>query len=748
MTVIVAASAVTVAQEPRQLFQQALAKERAEGALDEAIALYQRVVREAGSDRVLASRALLQLGGVYEKLGRAEAKTVYGRLVSEFSEQTETTGTARTRLAALTGGPQRPAGGQVAAQRPTISEAPIYGTGLLSPDGQWMAIGGRANRAISYLNGYRSLYVRHVRTGETRDLALPDEPGFLGVGFYVWSPDSLRLAYNVCTQPPLGCELVAVRIDRPGTEVILPRREGYFTPLGWSPDGGTIAVRFNGGGGTPGPMVGLVNVADGTVRDLYKAQPGEGPQFQRPGDIAYSPDGRFLAGSTGLRADGPWGNVFVLPMDGSGPRLLIDHPAEDKFAAWTPAGDVLFLSDRTGTFDLWMVRVRDGRTVGLPFVVRRNVGTAQFHGLSPQGELYYQSPGPRRGVAGGVDFSDTANDLYVATLDASTGDLVGAPVSIAPEQPGRSHSPSWSADGRSLLYRTRTSDSLVWSGLAILSLRSGEARRIPLSDLSNLRSAWLSHDGSSAIVIAQAPAQDGLPPRQRQFRLYHVDARTGAGTPLPGEPVASNTVEISADGRMAVLLRPAAANQGVTAALIVRDLITGHDRAILEAEPKVQVNGFALSPDRAQVAFRLIEGSRARMMVVPVAGGTPRDVTALPTTFAGTQRTTWSADGRFIYFAEQTTRDAETEELWRVPSAGGQAVKVLSFHASMLNPRIDPTGRHLAFTAEVSGWNERLGMVRPSPLTPPWEVAHEWGKELVLEHFLPAALLRPANGGR
>jgi len=56
-------SAVITSQTPsgHAVFEQALAKERVEGNLQEAIRLYERVVAEFPSDRALAARALLQV---------------------------------------------------------------------------------------------------------------------------------------------------------------------------------------------------------------------------------------------------------------------------------------------------------------------------------------------------------------------------------------------------------------------------------------------------------------------------------------------------------------------------------------------------------------------------------------------------------------------------------------------------------------------------------------------------------------
>jgi tetratricopeptide (TPR) repeat protein len=101
---IAAFSAVIASQTPsgHALFEQALAQERVEGNLEEAIRLYERVVAEFASDRALAARALMQVGLSYEKLGREEAVSAYERLVRDFADQDDAVSQARARLAVLT----------------------------------------------------------------------------------------------------------------------------------------------------------------------------------------------------------------------------------------------------------------------------------------------------------------------------------------------------------------------------------------------------------------------------------------------------------------------------------------------------------------------------------------------------------------------------------------------------------------------------------------------------------------------
>src|SRR5687768_15963200 len=89
------------AQSGNDLFQKALAKERAEGQLEPAIQLYEQVVREFAADRPLAAKALLQIGRCYERLGKDGAQKAYDRVVRDYGDQRTMADEARARLAAL-----------------------------------------------------------------------------------------------------------------------------------------------------------------------------------------------------------------------------------------------------------------------------------------------------------------------------------------------------------------------------------------------------------------------------------------------------------------------------------------------------------------------------------------------------------------------------------------------------------------------------------------------------------------------
>src|SRR5512136_2739468 len=88
-------------EPPQLLLEKATKLELVDGDLKGAIATYERILGVQGVPRAVMARALLQLGECHEKLGHAEARKAYERLVREFADQEEEAGRARARLATL-----------------------------------------------------------------------------------------------------------------------------------------------------------------------------------------------------------------------------------------------------------------------------------------------------------------------------------------------------------------------------------------------------------------------------------------------------------------------------------------------------------------------------------------------------------------------------------------------------------------------------------------------------------------------
>src|SRR5262245_53701672 len=76
--------------------QAAINKETVEGDLKSAIEIYKRVAQSG--NRPVAAKALVRMGQCYEKLGNAEARKAYERVVRDFADQSEQARAAQTRL--------------------------------------------------------------------------------------------------------------------------------------------------------------------------------------------------------------------------------------------------------------------------------------------------------------------------------------------------------------------------------------------------------------------------------------------------------------------------------------------------------------------------------------------------------------------------------------------------------------------------------------------------------------------------
>src|SRR5258708_25341392 len=95
---LAAALLATAQKTPEAMLGAALHQEEVQGDLKGAIAAYQKVVAAPGVSRKTAAQALVRMGQCYEKLGDAESRKAYERVLREYADQTEQVALARARL--------------------------------------------------------------------------------------------------------------------------------------------------------------------------------------------------------------------------------------------------------------------------------------------------------------------------------------------------------------------------------------------------------------------------------------------------------------------------------------------------------------------------------------------------------------------------------------------------------------------------------------------------------------------------
>lgn len=560
---------------------------------------------------------------------------------------------------------------QVWADRSTDDE------GTPSPDGRYIS-------AVDWETG--DIAIRNTDTGESRHLTNKgrwEENGDEYGARSAFSPDGKHVAFtwlNWRANNPYGPgELRLASVDEPSEPRILYRSEEveYVHADGWSPDGKHVLVLVNRKDRTN--QIGLVSIADGSLRILKSFD------WRSPIEMAFSPDGKYILYDFPIAEKSPERDIFLLSSDGSSETALITHPADDYVLGWTPDGDgILFASDRTGNWDIWLSSLSNGRAGTPPKLLKRDVGQINPIGVTREGAFYY-------GVQG------SNSDVYEAALDRETGKLEGSPKRVSTRFVGRNSGPDWSPDGRYLSFVSRRGPdiglertrSTGWT-LVIRSLKTGRDREIPLAltNFQRLRPRW-SPDGR----ILLAPGTD----RKGREGVYRIDAEAGEMSAVvqhlgPDEFVSWS--DWAAEGEAVVY----SLHHRITRErrIISTGLKDGQETQLHKdtTEGSYFEDG-AVSPDGRWIAFHTPAG----LEVMAAVGGPTRKL------FHSKERNahrvhgiTWTPDSRHLLF---TTGGYPDRGLWRVPLEGGTPQPV-GLQMNMLGTwglNVHPGGKRIAFHA-------------------------------------------------
>ncbi len=658
------------------LMQAANHKQLVEGQLEEAIQLYQRVVREFANNRALAAKALVQLGQCYEKLGKTEARRAYERVLREYADQNEAAAQARALLAALTGNVA--SGSSEMVTRRVWAGPGEYVSGSLSPDGRYLS-------CVDWTTG--DLALRDLATGKMRHLthkgswAESSEYAF----FSAISPDGKEVAYNWFGGKD-GPDLRLVRWDGSAPRVLYANKGVYPFPTDWSPDGKYILTRFYKEPSTH--QIAVISVVDGLARVLKTVD-------WSSLKVSFSPDGRYIAYDVPQQQDSDNRDIFLLAADGSREIRLVEHPADDQLLGWAPDGNhILFASDRSGTMSAWLLRVSDGKPQGPPELVKQDIGQAQPIGFTRTGSYYY-------GLVIGT------SDVYTAEFDPGTGKVATQPQKAAQRFIGLNSSPAWSPDGQFLAYISSRRPGLIGHRPEVISIRSlktGEER-----DLTpKLSFIWgpirWSPDGRSILVSGKD--------QKIQHGLFLVDAQTAEVTPMVmWEDRAIDIPAWFPDGNRLLYLSQHREAATIIGAVVIRDLATGQEKVLFQPAAGVKIDDIALSPDGQQVALTLLEKqTRSSVLkVLPAAGGEGRELVRAkePEVIVG-DSLSWSSDSRYIVFGRAQTTSQEPQggffagrkaQLLAISPRGGEPHALGLAMDSVHSVSFDPTGHHITFAA-------------------------------------------------
>ncbi len=630
------------AQGVSVLLQKGIYTEETVGDLDAAIKIYQQIVAEAKANRAHVAQAHYRLGMCYVKKGqKQEAVAAFQKLIEQFPKETELVAQARARLSAL----GQPVSGVVVRQvwADAVDYWPIRGAP--SPDGKYLAY-------VDWGTGH--VAVRELATGKNRRLSNQGYPEF-GLS-PIFSPDSKQVAYFWLNKEGRE-ELRTSGLDGSDPRVFYRTKEKESDPWlhDWSVDGKHILATFRKEGAV---QIVLVSVMDGSVRVLKTVD------RRLEGKMSLSPDGSYVAYTYRPQKDSPKRDIFLLATDGSGENPLMAHQADDHVLGWAPEGKrLVFASDRTGSWGVWLMAVAEGKPQGTPELVKPEMGAFRALGLTRSGSFYYA-------------LHSGGQNVYTATLDLEKGRLLTPPVEAMQREEGDNWAPAWAPDGRYLACLSycpglEKRDPRFY----IRSVESKEVRElVPNLRSFNIHSLHWSPDGRALLGTGNYEEGGGA---------LLVNVQTGAVTTLVRP---AHAPFLAPDGKALFYQK----GFGTARRLLRRDLQTGAEQELYQSSPSDLAEKWTLSPDGRQLAFAV--GGAVKLM--PATGGEPRELTKGEGSIS---TIAWTPDGRHLLFGR--SRDKGATEVWHVPVTGGEPQKLELAMPALQHLRIHPDGRQVAFTA-------------------------------------------------
>ena len=657
-------------QDHKVLFEKAKYTMETKADLKEAINLFESLIKTYPSEKEYVAKSLLYQGMCYEKLGNQEAVKKYQRLVNNFPEQENEVTIARERLSKLILVPEE----TEALPKTTTLQKVISGEttimwGAVSPNGRFLTYSDPISLNLAY---------RDLSNGKSKLLTsdAQEEPLQFNMGSVV-SPDSKQIAYAWYKN---NHEIRILNIDNPQPKVLYANKDEDVWPCAWSPDGKTIYARS------------ILNKT-GKCRILAVDATSGAIQILKTFDhifwvqLSVSPDNKFIAYNFSNNKNGESSNtdIHLISTDGKNETKLFEHPANDQILAWFPdKNQLLFKSDRSGSWDAWTIEIKNGKVFSDPVKVLSQIGAnATQMGFTQKGTFYYSL------------FSRKFNGS-ILPFDSTNGELLNeSAITLS----GSVRDAKWSPNGK----KVALIKELLVQGKRPLFIRdaeSGNERMLSDRFILNNNLLWLN-DSKTILLLGN----DELKKDDKNYTggLYTIDIQSGEVTELLAF---SNYRDNSWEIGLMVAQKLAEGNNNQKSIyylkkgqLISRELATGQEKILL-TDNNFNSNNYTLDPLPGEK--NLLFCNENQLFIIPVIEPKLIPVVKRVTinTITVENNAVWSPDGSYILYSHNTD---DGSALWKLSAEGKNPKEVWKSKFPICSISIHSDGQKIVITTLGQG---------------------------------------------
>jgi TolB protein len=391
----------------------------------------------------------------------------------------------------------------------------------------------------------------------------------------------------------------------------------------------------------------------------------------------WSPDGSQLAVASRDTSGSGVAALTLMSADGSNIRHIALGSQYMGPLSWNADGDrILVFSSTGGTFHSFVTSLKHGGlTPMIPGETRPSYGI-----WSPDGShIEYQL------------IDKGKNTIWVADSDGTHPRQL---TTDGFESTSSSDTP-WSPDGRTIAYESRrTGTADIW----VVSIDSGAPRQLThdvrndtwptwspdgkwiafLSDRGKQTDIWVvaASGGTELRVTDDAFVEEPMQwrPGTKQFAyltgrgtssIWSISLADSSEHQLTPDSILAGPPKLSPDGKQVAIRID---HGGGITDIALMPVAGGPMRTLVAGGANSDISW---SPDGAHLAFISDRGGTPDLWVADVATGALRQLDNWPSTELGP---VWSGDGSSLYFL--TDHDARLDDVWRVPLAGGEPVRV------------------------------------------------------------------------